>query len=185
MKNIFLLMLTIMSISCKAQTYSLKSHVETPENAYLKDIENALPDYEGTWKGEWNGKIIYVTFNKITHKYIASLNQFYDLLIGRFKVTNLNGTILFDNTNLSDDDVKIEGMRFRKVDGKYSLIYIDKDLCGRSGGILINFTDATKTQLQWKYWQDENWIGKDCFYHGWAQADVPQPLPNNIVLTKQ
>lgn len=185
MKNIFLLILLAITISCKAQIYSLKSHTPTPENAYLKDVDNELQPYEGTWKGEWNGKIINITFNKIIHKHIASLNQYYDLLIGRFKVTDMSGNILFDNTTLAENDAKIEGMRFRKVDGKYSLIYIDKDLCGKSGKILINFADTTKTKLQWNYSQNENWIGKDCFYYGWAQADVPQPLPNNIVLTKQ
>jgi hypothetical protein len=92
---------------------------------------------------------------------------------------------LFDNSNLPDENVKIQGIKFRKSDDKYSMIYIDGDLCNRSGQIFINFTDATKTKLQWKYFQSENWINKDCFYHGWAQADVPQPLPNNIVLVKQ
>lgn len=76
-------------------------------------------------------------------------------------------------------------MRFRKQDDKYSLVYSDKYLCGRSGTILINFTDSTKTRLQWKYMQSENCINKDCFYHDWAPADVPQPLPNDIILTKQ
>lgn len=77
-----------------------------------------------------------------------------------------------------------EGM-FRKSDDKYGFTYVDRDLCNRSRHIFINFTDSTKTQLQWKYMQSENWINKDCFYHDWAPTDVPQPLPENIILTKQ
>lgn len=59
------------------------------------------------------------------------------------------------------------------------------DLCERSGDILINFTDSTKTKLQWIYSQDENFIESDCFYYNYAPQDYPQPLPNDIVLIKQ
>ncbi|KQT23974.1 hypothetical protein ASG22_08090 [Chryseobacterium sp. Leaf405] len=185
MKNLFLIILIITTVSCKAQTYLLRTFTEIPENSYLKDTNNELQYYEGTWKGEWNNKIIYISFKKLTNTYKSSLNQYRDFLIGRFKVTDLNNNILFDNTNLNDDKAKITGGMFRKSDDKYGFTYVDRDLCMRSGQIFINFTDATKTQLQWKYIQSENWIDKDCFYHGWVPADVPQPLPNDIILTKQ
>ncbi|WP_306619695.1 DUF6705 family protein [Chryseobacterium ginsenosidimutans] len=185
MKYIFFIILLSIAISCNAQTYPLRTFTEVPDNSYLKDTNNELPSYEGTWKGQWNGKIIYVMFKKVTYTYKASLNQYRDFLIGRFKVTDLNSSVLFDNTSLPDDQVKIKGLKFGKYDDKYGFTYIDRDLCSRSGEILINFTDTTKTQLQWKYMQSENWINKDCFYHDWAPADVPQPLPENIVLIKQ
>ncbi|WP_299178863.1 DUF6705 family protein [uncultured Chryseobacterium sp.] len=185
MKNIFLSILIITFVSCKAQTYPLRTFTELPENSYLKDTNNELPAYEGVWKGQWNNKIIYVTINKVTNKFNETFKNYSDRLIARFKVTDLNGLILFDNTNLSDYEVKIEGIKFKKSDDKYTLVYVDRDLCMRSGTILINFTDTTKTKLQWKYWQDENWVDKDCFYHGWAQDQRPQPLPNDIILIKQ
>jgi hypothetical protein len=186
MKKIFYLTTMILiTISCNAQTYPLRTFIDIPENSYLKDTNNELQYYGGTWKGEWNGKKIYLTFNKITNQYDDTFKYYRDFLVARFKVTDLNGSVLYDNTNLPDNNVKIQGLKFRKLDDKYSFIYIDEDLCSRSGNILINFTDSTKTKLEWKYSQSENWINKDCFYHGWAQADVPQPLPNNIILTKQ
>ncbi|WP_299178861.1 DUF6705 family protein [uncultured Chryseobacterium sp.] len=185
MRNIFLFILLIFFVSCKAQTYPLRTFTELPENSYLKDTNNELPAYEGVWKGTWNNKTIYVTFQKVTNIYKSSLKQYRDILIARFKVTDLNGLILFDNTNLSNDEVKIKGGKFRKTDDKYSLIYVDRDLCMRSGKIFINFTDATKTKLQWSYSQDENFIESDCFYYNYAPQDYPQPLPRNIILTKQ
>ncbi|MEN5310350.1 DUF6705 family protein [Chryseobacterium cucumeris] len=185
MKNTFLLILLTIAITCKAQTYPLRNYIDLPENSYEKDTNNEFSLYIGTWKGNWSNKIIYVSLSKITNKYDDTFKYYRDFLIARFKVTDLNGNILFDNTNLPDDKTKIKGIGFRKIDDKYSLIYIDRDLCMRSGTILLNFTDTTKTQLQWKYSQDENWISKDCFYDGWAQADVPQPLPNNIIMIKQ
>lgn len=185
MKNIFLIILITISLGCKSQIYPLRTFTELPANSYLKDTNNELPAYEGTWKGTWNNKIIYVTFKKITNTYISSFSQYRDILIGRFKVTDINGNILFDNTTLPDDQVKIEGGMFRKLDDKYGFVYVDEDLCMRSGQIFINFIDSTKTKLQWKYFQSENWLDSDCFYHGWAQDQVPQPLPNDIVLIKQ
>lgn len=176
----------MISLSCKSQTYPLRTFTEIPENSYLKDTNNELPAYEGVWKGQWNNKVIYVTFKKVSNKYKSSLNYYSDRLIARFKVTDLNNTnVFFDNTNLPDDQVKIDGGRFRKSNDKYGLVYVDRDLCMRSGTILINFTDITKTKLQWKYMQDENWLDSSCFYHGWTQADIPQPLPFDIILTKQ
>lgn len=185
MKNIFLILLTLIFLSCKAQTYPLRTFTNIPENSYLKDTNDEFQAYEGTWKATWNNKIIYVTFKEVEHFYNTTLKQYRDILIARFKVTNLNGQILFDNTNLPDNEVKIEGQKFRKIDDKYSFIYIDMDLCDRSGDIRINFTDATKTKLQWSYSQDENFIEPDCFYYSYALQDYPQPLPNNIVLVKQ
>jgi len=176
----------MISLSYKAQTYPLRTFTEISQNSYLKDTNNELPAYEGTWKGTWDNKVIYVTFNKITNKFKPSLNYYSDRLVARFKVTNINNTIVFfDNTNLSDENIKIDGGRFRKSNDKYGLVYVDPDLCMRSGTILINFTDSTKTQLLWKYSQSENWLDSSCFYHGWAQADIPQPLPFDIILTKQ
>lgn len=176
----------MISLSCKSQIYPLRNFSELPENSYEKDINNEFINYEGIWKGTWNNKVISVTINKITNKYDDSFKYYRDFLIARFKVTDLNNTlILFDNTNLSDNDVKIEGSGFRKKDDKYSMIYVDRDLCMKSGTILINFTDITKTKLKWKYIQDENWVDSSCFYHGWTQADIPQPLPFDIILTKQ
>jgi len=185
-KNIILLILCIFALSCKAQTFPLRTYQELPENSYLKDTNNELPTYEGTWKGTWNNKIIYVTFKKLEHSYIDTFKAYRDVLIAKFKVTDLNGNILFDNNNLSDENAKIEGVgRFRKKDDKYGFTYVDQDLCNRSGIILINFTDSTKTKLQWSYSQDENFIEPDCFYYSYAPQNYPQPLPNNIVLIKQ
>lgn len=185
MKNIILIISILITFSCKSQIYPLRTFTPIPDNAYLKDINNEFNDYEGTWKGQWNNKIIYLKLNKITNKYFSSINEFRDLLVGRFKTTDLNGNILFDNMNISNDKVKIYGTYFRQIDDKYQLFYNDIDMCNRVGDILINFTDSTKTQLQWHYAQGENFIDSDCFYFGWPQANIPQPLPEDIILTKQ
>ncbi|WP_123852271.1 DUF6705 family protein [Chryseobacterium shandongense] len=183
MKTTFLIIaLFISMISCKAQTYPLRTFTELPENAYLKDTNNELQYYVGTWKGTWNNKTIYITFKKITNQYNPNLKYYKDFLIGKFKIVNSNGQILFDNTSTSDNDAKITGGKFRKVDDKYSLGYIDSDVC-MDGYIMINFTDSAKSQLQWYYSDWTDIITPDCPYYN--ANPFPEPLPKNIILTKE
>ncbi|WP_317047235.1 DUF6705 family protein, partial [Chryseobacterium shigense] len=86
MKNIFLFIFFCASISCSAQTYPLRTFTDIPENAYLKDTNNELQSYEGTWKGVWANKTIYITFKKITNKFDSDFKYYIDYLIGKFKV---------------------------------------------------------------------------------------------------
>ncbi|AZB34379.1 hypothetical protein EG351_12620 [Chryseobacterium bernardetii] len=170
------------SFSCNAQIYPLRTFTQIPENAYLKDTNNELQAYEGIWKGTWNNKTVYITFKKVTNKYNKNLKYYKDNLIGKFKVLDSNGNSLFDNTNLSDDNPKIWGGKFRKIDDKYSLVYVDADLCNTSGNIIINFTDTSKTQLNWKLNLGSNMITTACQYYN---TGIPEALPKEIVLTKQ
>ncbi|MFT3918015.1 DUF6705 family protein [Cloacibacterium sp.] len=185
MKNIFYIMIVLFAVSCKAQTYPLRTYTEIPENAYLKDTNNELQTYEGTWKGTWNNKTIYITLKKITNKYDNVFKYYRDYLIAKFKVIDNSGNILFDNNNLADDKAKINGGKFRKIDNKYSLNYIDPDLCFKSGFITIQFIDSNKTKLEWNFMESSNLIEPDCFYHSFSASQRPEPLPVNIILTKQ
>ena len=176
-------MLLSIGVSCSAQTYPLRTFTDIPENAYQKDTNNEFQSYVGTWKGIWNNRTLYITFKTIINHYNENLKYYKDYLVGKFKVLDSNGNILFDNTNLADNDVKIWGSGIRKLDDKYSLIYIDPDLCNTSGNIIINFTDSSKTKLNWKYNKDSNMITTDCQYYN--TIPFPQALPEEIILTKQ
>ncbi|KAB1229800.1 DUF6705 family protein [Chryseobacterium viscerum] len=182
MKNIFLIILLNISVSCMAQIYPLRTFTDIPENAYEKDTNNEFKDYVGIWKGTWNNKTIFLTFKKITNQYDNVFKYYRDYLIVKFKVIDNNGNILFDNTNLADDKAKIYGGGFKKIHDKYSLIYSDPDLCHTSGTININFMDSSKTKLDWKYFYRNEVVTVDCPYYN---TEIPQPLPKEIVLTKQ
>lgn len=183
MKKIIILIVFCAFYSCTAQIYPLRTFTDIPPNAYLKDTNNELVSYEGMWKGSWNNKTIYIAFKKINNKYNVNLKYYKDFLIAKFKVLDEHNNILFDNTNTADIDAKITGGKFRKIDGKYSLGYLDMDLCGITGYIMINFTDATKTKLNWKYNIGSNIIREDCPYYN--TVPFPDPLPKEIVLIKQ
>lgn len=187
MKTIFLSILINAAVLLNAQQiYTLRpTEADLPDNSYQKDTSNELPSYEGTWKGTWDNKTIYITFTKITYKYDNDFKYYRDYLIGKFKVLDNTGNILFDNTNVDDNNAKIQGVNFRRYGDKYSLFYSDPDLCHITGNITVNFSDPTKQKLEWKYSKSSDWTDNDCFYHGLPQSQRPNPLPNNTILTKQ
>jgi hypothetical protein len=184
MKNIFLfILINISALFSAQQIFTLRpTETELPVNSYQKDTNNELPSYEGTWKGTWNDKVLIITFKKIVDKYDTNFNRYKDYLVGKFIVKNNNGTILFDNSNLSDDDAKIKGVSFRRYGDKYSLVYIDSDLCNTTASIAINFTDTSKNKLNWKLNFGSNMITTSCQYYN---TGIPEALPKEIILTKQ
>ncbi|WP_143885292.1 DUF6705 family protein [Chryseobacterium binzhouense] len=163
-------------------------NTDIPENQcyYLKDTNNELNDYVGTWKASWNDRTIYAYIAKRI-KYYSWVSQYYsDNLIIRFKTVANNGTVLFDNTSLPDDQVKIYGLGFRKADDRYGFVYIDFDLCDTSGEVRINFNNLAKTELQWNYLQDKyEWLDSDCFFYNYPPDQLPNPLPKAAIFVKQ
>ncbi|MDY3528279.1 hypothetical protein PG593_00615 [Riemerella anatipestifer] len=186
MKQYILIITLLMTWFCKSQTYTLRTYgINFPKDSYVKDTQNELPAYEGTWKGTWDGKTILITFKKIKYYTSALGNSAYyiDILVGKFKVIDQNNKVLFDNTNIADTEARIKGGKFRKKDGRYSLRYRDKDVCDINGFITIYFTDHTKSRLQWNFYEGSNLITPDCPYYN--AAVFPQPLPKDLVLVKQ
>lgn len=183
MKNIILITFTLISFCFKAQDYPLTA-TNLPENSYRKDISNQLPSFEGSWKGNWKGKTFLITFKKLTHKYDAVFKTYNDLLIAKFQVKDASGNILFDNLNTLDDKAKIEGGKMFP-NGTYSLSYLDDDLCDKMGFIRIAFTNSTKTQMILKYSEVSDLIEPSCFFYGKPGDQRPEPIPKEIILTKQ
>lgn len=185
MKQFILIIILLMTWFCKSQTYTLRTYgINFPKDSYVKDTQNELPAYEGTWKGTWDGKTILITFKKQIKIYDSFFSIYRDRLIGKFKVLDQNNKILFDSTNISDTEAKIKGGRFLKRNGNlYNLSYSDMDICGIGGFITIYFTDHTKSRLQWNFYEGSNLITPDCPYYN--AAVFPQPLPKDLVLVKQ
>jgi hypothetical protein len=186
MKKIFtLIALQSVFFSC-AQTYPLNTYSDVPNDAYIKDINNELVPYVGTWNGTWNNKTLSVQFKRIKkYQNYDNNNPYYqDVLIGKFKVSDSSGNILFDNTNLPDNDTKIDGLRFiTQPNIRYKLYYFDNDICGMSGDIYINLINGSSSQLNWKFVDTTDIITSDCPYNN--TNPFPQPLPANIMLIKQ
>lgn len=182
-KHIFIILLCI-GVSCSAQQiFSLRpSETTFPEGSYQKDTNNELWSFEGTWEGEWDDKTVFITFKKLTKQYNEDSKYYRDYLIGKFKVVDDRGRILFDNTYIDDAQAKIKGHSFKRYGDRYSLSYIDPDLCSISGSIDIKFTDASKTELDWNLSYGCNMLTSACKYY---HTGIPDSLPEEITLTKQ
>ncbi|KXH83037.1 DUF6705 family protein [Chryseobacterium kwangjuense] len=183
MKKIILFTILILSITYKAQTYPL-TETNLPENSYRKDINNDLIPFEGNWKGSWKGKFFTINLKKIIHDYNDNLKIYNDRLIGKFQVKDTNGNILFDNLNIEDNKAKIEGSKMFST-GKYVLTYSDPNLCLKGGMIFIEFTNSSKSEMKFKFMDGSQVLNSECFYRGWPADQRPEPLPKEIVLTKQ
>lgn len=98
----------LFSINCNCQTLPLNSPEEPNNGAYLKDIDNVLPFWVGTWKGTMGNK--EYTFQFTTFLRFSSERYYYiDELLGKFKVVDLTtNTVLYDDLNVSNfEDYKI------------------------------------------------------------------------------
>lgn len=108
MRNLIILLFLFVMISCKSQSsiYTLgESPTNLPNNAYIKDTNNILNKFSGTWKYENNGK----TFTITLQKYKADLNGYYkDMLKGYYIYTNGSLTIV-DTSNYPINKSKISG----------------------------------------------------------------------------
>ena len=89
MKKIFLFIAFAVIISCKSQTYPLRTYgIDYPKDSYVKDINNELQSYEGMWKGSWNNKTFFISFKKIKYykSFLDSRSYYADILVGKFKI---------------------------------------------------------------------------------------------------
>jgi hypothetical protein len=153
---------------------------------YQKDLDNRLNPYTGAWEGTWQGKKFTLVIDKIIKKLHTSESGFYyyeDILIGRYKITNLSDGVIIEN-NLNEqnlDLIKIENTSTGKSSKLY-LIYLDKDLCSNTGQILLK-GNPSSNQLIYTFNYGEFWMKEDCPYLN--KSDIPVPIPTvSLTLTR-
>jgi hypothetical protein len=91
-------------ISCRAQILPIEEEINYlntedgfPDNiTHVKDVNNLLDKYVGTWIGTYNGRIYEFIITKVTYE---SLGILWDKLYLYYKITQ-NGEIIEDTTSL-------------------------------------------------------------------------------------
>ncbi|MDQ7917147.1 hypothetical protein RBU60_06130 [Mesonia sp. MT50] len=148
--RLMLLFLIIAVVSCKAQTLpspqniipveqqiiNRNNEIEVPDNTYYKDINNLFDKYIGVWTGNYNNKSYEFVISKINKSFLGIT---VDELIIKYKITDNNGNILVNTTNLPDDDLLvIEGDYLDENGETYHLYYIGENYkCGQNGYITM------------------------------------------------
>jgi hypothetical protein len=157
MKKIVILtaLLSISIISCKAQ------HIIPIEEAhkfkgteggllgennyvYVKDVNNVLGKFIGTWKGTYNAK--NYEFNVL--KIITDNGEVKkDKLLMRYKITDSKGTVIDNTLALPNDSPYVMKNGYIAKSGSYVFSYMGKEAsCGQSGWVFMRILNNSNNQ---------------------------------------
>jgi hypothetical protein len=193
MKNILIILISLLAFSCKAQTISLEQEAQCsnnpncPDYTYAKDINNSLDKYIGTWKGTYNGKIYEMKFNKSLYQDFMGLKR--DIITGRVRIktdttSGLVGLSIYDNFNETNDDkTRFSGLGFQSDLQSYKMYFAGNSPkgCLNRGRIYLKIKTNTPNQMTIVYWSDNDIVIGDC------PSAFEQTFPEKqlIILTKQ
>ncbi|KMQ68668.1 hypothetical protein ACM39_05070 [Chryseobacterium sp. FH2] len=189
-KILSLFALAISLIHCKAQqVYPLNTYYEdAPDYAYMKDLNNYLPPYVGTYKATYQGNeiILYITKeDKYLKDYGPGDRKYYkDVLHVKYIVKNIStGALLQDTQNVSDPDNKITSVMTNDNDNNSVSLYYKGTTCGIGWGS-ITLKKINNTQISWSYYPNDSlFSGGDC--PGSQNIKVYLPVAKDLVFTKQ
>lgn len=155
-KIVIILSLFISLISCTAQNFPLNTaFLNIPNGAYLKDTNNELNPYIGTYKATFNGKVITLFITKQENKLEKSAKKDYymDALIVKYIVKNSSGTILQDTQNSNIPNIELYSIGTRPNQNTVLFIYSGTNCSVGWGDIFLKKINAT--QISWEYRPDD------------------------------
>jgi len=160
-----------------------ENEIEIPDNAYIKDVNNLLNKYIGTWSGTYNNKTYEFFIQKITRE--SDIRPLiFDELVIRYRITASDNTILEDTSNLPDSSPFIvNGWYITNNNRVYVLNYVGEEAeCGQEGNIFIEVSPTNLNQMKLFLQPTGDIILlEDC-----PLGEAQQLLPiNSIVLDKQ
>ncbi|WP_223558045.1 DUF6705 family protein [Chryseobacterium lathyri] len=151
-KMLLALALILSLMSCKAQTLPLNTALlDIPNGAYIKDTNNELAPYIGTYKTNFNGNEITLFLTKQENKLQKrSSKQFYrDALVIKYIVKNSSGTILQDTQNNNLDIASIFSIGTEPTENTITFVYRGTHCNVGFGEIKLKRIDST--QISWQY----------------------------------
>jgi hypothetical protein len=124
--KVLMIGLTINMLSCSAQTLPLNTpFTDIPNGAHIKDTNNELNPYIGTYKANFNGNEITLFITKQQDKLESSAQKSYymDALIVKYIVKNSAGTILQDTQNNPAPNIELYSFKIRPAKNALQFIY--------------------------------------------------------------
>ncbi|SDD87947.1 hypothetical protein SAMN05421544_101107 [Riemerella columbipharyngis] len=150
---------------------------------YVKDVENRLDKFVGTWTGTYNGKTYTFKLNKRVKFGFGQRNGLYwDRLIGRMKVQGANGEVLYNTLSESNDsNTYFHGDNFQR--NSYIMDFIVNTYCNDSGVVFLRIYDNQPNKMKVLFDRDRTWYDpKKCPNYETYETTLPQV---SFVLTKQ
>ncbi|WP_028123628.1 DUF6705 family protein [Epilithonimonas tenax] len=175
--------LTFLTISCNAQIVSLETIAQCratsncPNYNYIKDINNSLSKYIGTWIGNYNGKTYELQFKKILDEDFGVKS---DMLKGRMRIKDSNGNIVYDTFNESDDaKTKFSGFGFQPNLKYYMMHFVGNSpfACGEMGYVYLGIKPETPNVMTIRMIQDADIVWGEC------PSNYQPTIPYNISIS--
>lgn len=187
MKNILILIALIITQSCLAQEYPLDYKEDVPDGAYYKDLNGELNKYVGLWKGNWNGKTVYIELRKIKTYNEGSNSYYKDRILGERKIIASNGIVEIDRiSNFGSDGTEFHGMSTNLKNGNIKrMFFYPRNMCRKQA--TLDITNFTGTQMTLHFEYLPSAIDPNCEHNAYVDqyGDFPINFPKDITLTKQ
>ena len=124
-KNIILVIAFQLTLSCQSQT-PIYTIGESPANkaigSYIKDTNNTLNKFVGTWTFNQNSQVFTITLQKA--EMVNILNEYYKDMIKGSYVYSINNSIIVNTENFTGDNSKITGaMIWRDEPNKLNVFF--------------------------------------------------------------
>lgn len=120
-------------------TYAADEDSSIPDDVtYIKDVNNLLTPFVGTFSGTHGNKVITFEITSYTHQG----RILRDRLNIKYKIEDVNGTIIVQTMNIPNNSHDIKGLCFT-VDGSYMAVYVGFDGCAQAGTFYLNLYDTT------------------------------------------
>jgi hypothetical protein len=182
MKSVLFLIIFAV-VSCKSQQIlPINTALDNiPNNAQVKDLNNELNPYIGTYKANFEGNEITLFITKEENKLEKRVSkQFYrDALVVKYIVKNVSGLILQSNQNSSSNQLYSIGTR--PSENSVVLYYYGTN-CGVGWG-KVTIKKLSTTQISWDYSPNSTSLRDDCPTN--ADKTVYLPETDNLIFTKQ
>lgn len=182
-------LLITLNANCQVTTTVPISSYDYPNGAYLKDLDNELSYWEGTWEGTVNNKKITIVFAKIIQHLKGDVNEHYyyrDEIIGKYKVVDLiTNQVLYDNLSATNyNDYSILGLVVRNGDFTFRFQDVDSK-CYNSVQFHLQKITGHPNQVKYCYFRFLDYQNWDCTNYT-NQGSIPMFLPQvDLTLIKQ
>lgn len=189
MKNTVLILLIILTaISCKTQNIipleDVYAYKKSPDGipeyvTHVKDLNNRLDQFVGTWKGSYNGKNYEFKFEKRIDFGNNSIK--WDKLIGRLKVKDVQNNVIYNSMDKSDDNTMLSGYDIQN--NVYVMDLIVNTYCNDMGDLFIELKKNNPNQMIINFERETDIFDPNkCPNYSTYTTLVPK---NEIILTKQ
>ncbi|WP_086984998.1 DUF6705 family protein [Elizabethkingia miricola] len=186
-KLIFTITIIFFGSYINAQTISLSQVPDqTPNGSYLKDIDNTLPLFTGTWTANFEGKQVTLNISDVIVSHpIKILDTRYtsDVLFMRYTVKDSNGNQLASTMNKTTTNANIIST-FTSPDKNSIAFDYRGEECGIGEGFII-LKKIDSNHIKWEYNSTGGLIDpKQCSnYSDSIKSYIPRTV--DLTFTKQ